>query len=273
MTVPVQGAELYYSSRGSGHPCLVLSAIGTKPYEIQMPQELADRLQLVFVDLRGGGQSTGDPSGLTFDVLAGDLEAIRVDLGAERIAVLGHSILGALALEYGRRCPGTVSHVITVGTPPRGDMAWGAAQSNAFFAQDASEERKQVLRDNLAALPPDASPGQSLFAQTPMRFFDPRFDAAPLFAGADVKPGLLGHILGPLTSGWDVTATAGSLEVPALLAHGRFDYIVPHVLWDGIPAQFPDATFHLFERSGHQPFVEEPERFAQVVTDWMAARP
>jgi proline iminopeptidase len=152
-------------------------------------------------------------------------------------------------------------------------MAWGTAQSTAFFEQDAAEERKQVLRDNLAKLPPDAPPGQFLFAQTPLRFFDPRFDAAPLFAGAEINPGLLGHILGPLTSGWDVTVEASSLQVPVFLAHGRFDYIVPHVLWNGIPAQLPDATFHLFERSGHQPFVEEPERFTQALTDWTATRP
>lgn len=272
MTVTAQGAELFYSTRGTGPACLVLSAIGTRPYEIQMPRELGDRLKLVFVDLRGGGKSTGDPADLTFDVLAQDLEAVRADLGVERIAVLGHSILGVLAIEYGRRRPASVSHVVTVGTPPRSDMAWGAAQSAAFFEEDASAERKAVLRDNLAKLPPDAPMGQALFAQTPMRFFDPRFDAAPLFEGADVKPGLLGHILGPLTAGWDVTVDAGSLTVPILFTHGRCDYVVPHTLWDGIPDQLPDATFHLFERSGHQPFVEEPERFAQTVTDWMASR-
>ncbi|WP_437622988.1 alpha/beta fold hydrolase [Sorangium sp. So ce1151] len=32
----------------------------------------------------------------------------------------------------------------------------------------------------------------------------------------------------------------------------------------------PDATLHLFEQSGHQPFFEEPERFAAAVTDWMS---
>jgi pimeloyl-ACP methyl ester carboxylesterase len=31
----------------------------------------------------------------------------------------------------------------------------------------------------------------------------------------------------------------------------------------------PTATPAIFERSGHQPFYEEPERFAAVVSDWM----
>ena len=66
-----------------------------------------------------------------------------------------------------------------------------------FFEADASEDSKQVLRDNLARLPPSASPGQTLFAQTPTRFFDARLDAAPLFAGAEYRPGLLQHLVGP----------------------------------------------------------------------------
>lgn len=102
-TVSVNGAELYYSTRGSGPTCLVLSAVGTEPYKRLTPQQLAERLRLVYVDLRGGGRSTGDPTDLTFEVLADDLEAIRVKLGVDQVAILGHSILGVLAIEYGRR--------------------------------------------------------------------------------------------------------------------------------------------------------------------------
>ncbi len=269
MTVTVNGAELHYTTRGSGPVCLVLSAIGTPPYERQIPSQLDDQMTLVFVDLRGGGLSSGDPADLTFDVLADDLEAIRADLGVERVAVLGHSILGALAIEYGRRRPLSMSHVIAVGMPPHGDMAAVAAAAAAFFEADATEGRKQILHENLAALPPGATPGQALFARTPARFFDPRFDAPPLVAGAVLKPALLAHIMGPLTRGWAVTAGT-PLRTPLLLAHGRYDYVVPHGLWDAVVDRLPPATWHLFARSGHQPFVEEPERFAEVASRWMA---
>ena len=269
-TVSVHGAELFYSTRGQGPACLVLSGIGTRPYERMTPPPLSDRLQLVYVDLRGSGQSTGEPTELTFDGLAGDLEAVRADLGVERIAVLGHSILGILALEYGRRCPGTVSHVITAGAPPIGDMARVAAASATFFERDAAEDRKQVVRDNMASLPPDASLSQWMLAQTPMRYYDARFDAAPLFAEAVSKPQLLQHVMGPLTQGWDVTVDSSSLRVPIFLAHGRYDYVVPHVLWDGIASTLPNATLQIFEKSGHQPFFEEPDRFAAAVMEWMA---
>jgi proline iminopeptidase len=269
--LPVPGAELFYTKRGRGRPCLVLTAVGTAPYERQMPERLGDHLEIVFVDLRGSGRSSGNPPDLTFDRIAQDLDAVREHLGAERVAVLGHSILGVLAIEYAKRCPANVSHVVTVGTPPRGDMKWLLAQSQAFFEEDASEERKALLRANLARLGQGSSPRDAVFAQTPMRFYDPRFDAAALFAGASENTATLWHVMSTLTPAWDVRAEAASLRTPILLAHGRYDYAVPHKLWNGVAEAIPSATRRLFERSGHQPFVEEPERFVATVTDWMGS--
>ena len=273
MTVRVAGAELFYTTRGRGPTCLVLSAIGTQPYERQIPAALDEHLRLCFVDLRGAGRSTGEATDLTFDVLAEDLEAVCADLGVSEVVVLGHSILGVLAIEHARRRPAAVSHVIAVGAPPTGDMARVLAIGKPFFEEHASEERKRILRDNMAALPPGAAPSQMVFAQTPMRFFDPRFDAAPLFEGAVTKPAVLAHVMGTLVRGWDVTAGAGAARAPLLLAHGRHDYVVPHVMWAGVVDTLPAATLEIFERSGHQPFVEEPDRFTAVVADWMGRHP
>ncbi len=63
---------------------------------------------------------------------------------------------------------------------------------------------------------------------------------------------------------------ADSLRTPIFLAHGRHDYVVPHILWDGVVEKLPKATLQIFERSGHQPFFEEPDRFTDAVADSMA---
>jgi proline iminopeptidase len=246
----------------------VLSSIGTRPYERQMPSALDEHLTLAFVDVRGSGRSTGEAAGLTFDVLADDLEAVRVALGAPRVVVLGHSALGMLAVEYARRRPETVSNAIIVGTPPRGDMTALIAAATAYFNEHASEERKRLLQENIAKLPPGTSPSRAVFAQTPMRFFDPRFDAPPLFEGAETRPEILKHLLGTLAPTWDVTAGT-ALQVPLLIVLGGHDYTVPHILWDDVLPRVPGATMRLFERSGHQPFVEEPDRFVAEVTAWL----
>ena len=100
MLVSVKDAVLFYTTRGRGPSCLVPSVVGTKPNEYQMPQRLSEHLQLVFVDLRGSGRSTGTPADFALDRVAEDLEAVRLDLGVPQVAVIGHSILGAVAIEY-----------------------------------------------------------------------------------------------------------------------------------------------------------------------------
>ncbi len=120
-----------------------------------------------------------------------------------------------------------------------------------------------------AKLTPTPDVDQTMYAQTPMRFHDMAVDPAPLFDGAISRPDLLMHLMGTLAPAWNIEHELDALTMLTLLLHGRSGYVVPHVLWDGIPASFPNATFHLFEGSGHQPFVEEPAAFTDVVTRWL----
>lgn len=60
--------------------------------------------------------------------------------------------------------------------------------------------------------------------------------------------------------------------MPWLHIHGRYDYVVPHRLWDELRTRLPTLSFELFERSSHQPFVDEPERFVEVVTEFLSPR-
>jgi proline iminopeptidase len=271
MVVIVDGAELFYETRGTGFPCIVPSILGTTVFERLLPPPLTDVFTFVCVDLRGGGRSTGDPAALTFDVLASDLDAVRKDLGVSRVAVLGYSIMGVVALEYGRRSPETVSHAIMAGTPPTADLQELMQASTTFFDVDGSPERKAIFNENMARLPAGTPPTRAVLAQTPMRFFDPRADATDLFSEVQFNARLFEHVVGPLTAQWSILSGVESLRVPILLAHGRYDYAVPYTMWTGVVDRVPNATLHLFERSGHQTFYEEPAQFAAVARAWMAA--
>ena len=265
-SVTVDGVELHYTVRGRGPWCLVPCVVGVAHYEL-LTAGLTDRFTIVCVDMRASGRSGGQASELTFDLLAADFEAVRRHVGAERWAVLGYSIAGAVAIEYGRRCPETVSHVVAAGTPPNGDMAGMVKAGMAYVEREASDERKRIFAENMARLPVGTDPRQAVPAQTPLRFYDARFDVTPLYAVAEVKPLFFAQLMGPLTASWDVTA--GEPPVPLLVAHGKHDYVVPHTMWADVLPRLPSASFVLFERSGHQPFFEESRRFGQVMLEWM----
>jgi hypothetical protein len=63
----------------------------------------------------------------------------------------------------------------------------------------------------------------------------------------------------------DLTADIGGVAAPVLVATGRFDANVsPRTAWR-IHRAMPRSRFHVWERSGHYPMVEEPEAFFRTV--------
>jgi proline iminopeptidase len=60
------------------------------------------------------------------------------------------------------------------------------------------------------------------------------------------------------------------LDVPTLVINGRFDANVAPTVAYRISKAIPDSKLVYFERSGHTPFVEEPEKFALVVERFLA---
>jgi pimeloyl-ACP methyl ester carboxylesterase len=59
-------------------------------------------------------------------------------------------------------------------------------------------------------------------------------------------------------NGDDVLAT---LRVPVLVSHGRADIVVLPAMADHVLATCPTAEASWYDRVGHVPFLEDPERF------------
>jgi pimeloyl-ACP methyl ester carboxylesterase len=66
-----------------------------------------------------------------------------------------------------------------------------------------------------------------------------------------------------------VISRASELRCPTLLCVGRHDPQTPVKISEAIHNRVPDSQLEIFERSGHSPFLEEPERFAQVLTAFL----
>ena len=68
---------------------------------------------------------------------------------------------------------------------------------------------------------------------------------------------------------WDVIDRLGEVDVPTLVTSGRHDECTP-ALVEPLAKGIPGAEWVLFEESSHMPHEEEPERFRQVVGDFLA---
>ena len=275
-TITVNGIEFDYSMEGAGPPtCLVL---GT-PLAVSraLSPRLKEQLRFIFLESRltTAEEKVGDVSSMTIDTLVDDIEQARGVLGLDRTCVLGHSISGILAVEYARRYPAQVSHVIMHGTPPFWDQR-AADTLAAFWEREASAERKARLEANWVGVSRDSlnrlSPGQAqiltYITNAPKYFHDPGYDPSWILAGDYWNAAALQQLLGPAMAGYDL-AKGPPIEPPVFLAIGRSDYIVPFHLWDAERSKIPNLSYHLFERSGHYPMLEEAERFDELLLAWM----
>ncbi|GGI01713.1 alpha/beta fold hydrolase [Arthrobacter liuii] len=58
-------------------------------------------------------------------------------------------------------------------------------------------------------------------------------------------------------------------DVPALVAWGDHDHILPCSHLEAAAAALPRAESHVFAKTGHMPQIERPDEFAAVVEDFL----
>ncbi len=132
--------NLRYRIEGTGTPTIV---IGFPSYYARaFSQNLRSHMRLVFVDHRGSAPSPGrvDTTEFALDTLVDDIELVRRTLRLGRIAVIGHSGQSFMALEYAKKYPEHVSHVVMIGTSP--DLsAENVEAAEQYWRDSASPER------------------------------------------------------------------------------------------------------------------------------------
>jgi proline iminopeptidase len=276
--VEVDGARLRYVIEGEGPTVLV---IGSSVYYPRVfSQGLREHLRLVFVDLRHFGEP--DPEfgldRITLDTYPDDIEHVRRTLQLGDVFVMGHSLPGTIALEHARRYPKNVRGVIAVGAFAYRPPAEEPNPAVQWWETDASAERKELLARGLAELTPEVraalTPAQlfirNYLAGAPKAWYDPTYDGAWLWEGVELDKAVMDRVYDEVFKPYDLAQGPGKITAPALVVHGRYDYIIPHTLWDDHRHKLARHTYALLEESAHSPQQEEPERFDEILLDWVS---
>ena len=75
------------------------------------------------------------------------------------------------------------------------------------------------------------------------------------------------HVIGTLKD-WSVVDCCADIEVPTLLISGRHDEATPATV-QPFADLIPDVRWELFEESSHLPHLEEPQRFTEVLLEYL----
>jgi proline iminopeptidase len=270
--VAVNGVKLHYSIEGDGITTIVIGSAIQQPK--MFSQELRKHFKFIFIDTR-----LFIPDNIekyTFDDAVEDIEGIRKHLEIERMVVMGNSMLAIVALEYAKKYSERVSHLVMIGISPIFDDSY-YIERNKYWESQATEERKQIWKENQKKLAEklrkDVSPEKArvlhYVSNSPKRCYDARYDAAWLFEEVTVNmsKGINNFIKSFYT--YDMKNNIQKVTMPVLLLVGRYDFNNPYYLWNDFKSKFYNLEYHLFEKSGHHPMLEEPKLFNQILTKFI----
>ncbi len=277
-TIQADGFELGYQIEGNGPTALIIGS--ATYYSRAFSQNLREHLRLVFLDHRGFTHSPSktDTSLFQLDLILRDVEKARQALKLGKIIVIGHSGHSYMALEYAKKYPEQVSHIVMIGIAP--DLGpENTSRIEKAWVESVDPERKKAMADNLEKLPDSEIAkleGEQGFIQNyvrngPKAWYDPHFDSSPLWEGVRVNTAMFDYVWGKVFAEIDITAGLEDLDIPVLLALGRYDYLVaPPDTWEPYRSEFKNLTVRVFEKSGHTPPYEQPKLFDAELLQWLS---
>jgi pimeloyl-ACP methyl ester carboxylesterase len=114
--VDVNGVHMYYETVGHGTPLVLLHG-GMMTIELNFASlipTLAQRHQVIGVELQGHGRTANADRAITPAALAGDVVGLLDQLSIDRAHVLGHSMGAAATLELAVNHPSRVRSIVPV---------------------------------------------------------------------------------------------------------------------------------------------------------------
>jgi L-proline amide hydrolase len=273
--IPFCGYRTWYRDLGPEDGVALLCLHGgpgsTHNYFEPLEQLASNGRRVVLYDQLGCGKSDrpDDAELWTLELFLDEVGTVRDALGLERVHLLGSSWGSMLGIEYALRRPaGLVS--LTLNSPPTAAATWTAEARR--LRDQLPDEVKRGLE-----LPAGDREREAADAEFRRRHIC-RLDPLPTC----VERGLAGrnrqvyetlwgesewNADGRLRD-WDVRPRLGEIGMPTLVTSGRYDECTP-MLAEEAQRRIPGAEWVLFEESSHSAFVEEPERFRSVLTDFL----
>ncbi|OOQ88645.1 putative alpha/beta hydrolase [Penicillium brasilianum] len=218
---------------------------------------------------RGRRSSSGEQP-VTVDLLASDvedlLEALRVSPKAARL--IGVSLGGVTVLNAALLYPGRIGAFISCDTnsnaPETNRKAWG--ERVAMAEQEGSTD------------PATNEPivGEQLAEVTTRRWFVPESYETQPEVLATVKEAVrtnslkgFAHSVNALCA-YDIRERMASATVPGLFVAGAQDGVLPQTMKKMVEDFKGDSELKVIDKAGHLPMVEQPEAFADVVTEFLS---
>jgi 3-oxoadipate enol-lactonase len=251
-------ARIAWERRGSGAPVVLVHGLGYARWGWEPVADLlAERFEIVLLDNRGIGESEAPPGPYTVAEMAGDVLSVLDEAGLERAHVVGTSLGGMIAQELVLAAPARVEKLVLVCTMPGGPNAAPMPERTVqLIAEAPTLEPLVALRRFVEnALAPD--PPEKLV------------ERILAYRLATVQPYAAWAAQAAAGASFDAWDRLAGIAAPTLVLHGTEDVVVDPANADLLARLIPGARVERFEGCGHLLFWEEPDRFVEVVGEFL----
>lgn len=264
------GSRLAYRDQGRGPVMLLVHGWGVSGELFgEQLSALADRFRVIVPDLPGHGASGVFPASGGFEDLADAIAQLIEQLQLRSFTLLGWSLGALVVWDLVARYPqADIAALVTVDMVPRilNDDGWsfGLREGRDHHAFDREIE---LIRSDWPAYvdllaPRLVSPG----ADTPAPELLARIKAAAI---ANHPPSMAK--LWELLVEQDFRSLLPKLTFPTLVITGGRSALYSVASGEWVAGQIPSARFEIFEGGGHAPHLDQPQRFNQLLADFVTS--
>ena len=264
------GIAVRYRVAGSGARVVVVPTAGN---DLDLAALATPDRTVVYYDVRGRGRSDALVAGSAgFAEEVADVEAVRRALGIERFAAVGCSYHAGVVVNHALAQPATVERLVLVAPIPiRADARPGPARQPG---PHQVAHLDQLEAAGLRASDPAAMcrAWREVYVPLLMGRPDAFADLTPVCDLPNEHPWTVArslvHVFAQLAT-YDWRAAVRDLAVPTLVVHGSEDHDPVEHATEWVDA-LADGRLLELEGIGQLPWVEEPDRFFDVVNRFLA---
>jgi pimeloyl-ACP methyl ester carboxylesterase len=270
--IELHGHEVSYQIAGEGPVILLIHGIaGRSEQWLDAMSILADSHTVIAPDLLGHGRSAKPRGDYSLGAYAAGLRDLLVALDCSKATVVGHSLGGGIALQFTYQFPERSARLVLVSSGGLGREVHpllraatlpGSELVLPLISNDTVRGAGTAVSQLVGRLGFRAGPDIAEFARGYGSLSD-----------GDARQAFLHTLRAVIDHGGQRVNASDRLylaeDMPTLIVWGRRDPIIP-VHHAGVAHRaMPGSRLEVFDDAGHFPQLDEPVRFARMLTDFI----
>ena len=271
--ITLHGYDLSYVDVGQGPAVVFVHGLMSshRTWGTQ-PERLARRHRVVAPDLYGHGESDKPVGDYSLGAHAATLRDLFDALDIRSATLVGHSLGGGIAMQFAYLFPDRVDGIVLVSSGGLGPELHPLLRAATL---PGSEFVLPVLASGWVHNVGDTA--LKIWSMTGLPGISPSSSEAwqslTSLADGDTRRAFLATSRSVIDMhGQTVSARnrlGGIAGLPTLLLWGGSDKMIPSSHVEAAREELPASRVEIFDRAGHFPHLDEPDRFAQVLEEFM----